>query len=837
MKKLLKITIVLVLLLALIVGAVAIFISPVAKRYIEQHDRELLGRSIRMQTLKINIFTGRLRLTQLRIGGAEDSTTFFRLDSLDVRFKLLPLLRNRVQVPYLTIAGPDVKIYQDGPKFNFDGILDHFASDSTQVDTLPSTPWDIAIGGIDIRRGHLLYKDLQLDATWGLNDVDLQIPGIYFSGQKTDVGAVLNFAQGGSLATRVGYDIETSEFDISLKLKDFTLAGTLPYIRQSLNVSSVQGLLGADVRLRGDVEHLLSMRVQGEASLSGFRMNDARQRTVLNLDTLGVRLTQGDMARMRFDFERIYVGGFSTFFELGPRGNNFDELMRPTTPAVAVAPPAPGVAEAEAVASPAPTLHIADLQVDRSSVTFRDLTLHRPFEYLISEIGLKCRDFSPSGRNDMRLEARMQRTGQARLRWQGSIEDINNQDITLALTNVSVKDFTPYCEHYTAYPLTNGNLTFRSQNLIRRRVLDGTNHLDLFEPKADKKRKELTPEFKIPLKLGLYILKDKKGHVKMDLPVQGSLDSPEFSYRKIVLKTIGNLLLKVVTAPFSFLTGHHDNLEYIDLDPQQYAFSSEQYASLDKIAAMLQDKPDLHIALTQRLNLSKALPHQALAALRMAYAEHLRAADSTAAATTTATTATAVATHATPALSLIEYEKIQQIDIRTPEVTAFVDTLLTRRSIPLHGLSTTDKALLLYRDQATGQLRTLAARRDKAVQEYMLTTHRLTQPHFTLHQSDSTATYTGRDRYTITLNLDGESVEITPADSTVTAPAAAVSVPATAAVPATAPVSVPAAVPAAAPSTPVSEPAPAPTPVSEPARAPVSASEPARAPVSASVRE
>ena len=59
------------------------------------------------------------------------------------------------------------------------------------------------------------------------------------------------------------------------------------------------------------------------------------------------------------------------------------------------------------------------------------------------------------------------------------------------LTNLDLRDFGPYCEHYTAYPLTKGNLTFRSQNVIRDRYLDGTNHLDMFEPKVDKKRREI----------------------------------------------------------------------------------------------------------------------------------------------------------------------------------------------------------------------------------------------------------------------------------------------------------------------------------------------------------
>lgn len=54
----------------------AIAVSPVAKNYIEKHDRELIGRSIRMERLRMNIFTGRLRIEGLRIGGSEDSTTF-----------------------------------------------------------------------------------------------------------------------------------------------------------------------------------------------------------------------------------------------------------------------------------------------------------------------------------------------------------------------------------------------------------------------------------------------------------------------------------------------------------------------------------------------------------------------------------------------------------------------------------------------------------------------------------------------------------------------------------------------------------------------------------------
>lgn len=758
MKKYLKILLIVCSAIVLILLMAAIAIPPFAKHYIEKHDRELIGRTVRMDKLKFNIFSGRLRVTGLEIGGAEDSSAFFRLDSFDMRMRLRPLLGRRIDVRYVTFAGPDLKVYQQGTAFDFDDLLAHFRSDTTVTAETqePTEPWKIGIYNIAIRRGHIFYKDLLLDASWGLNDVNLRIPGLYFAGAKTDVGAVLNFAEGGSLATSVAYDIASSAFDIGLHLKDFTLSGTLPYFRQSLAVAGVEGHLSADVNLRGNAEHLLSLQADGEVSLADFAVYDNQHRPAIGVDTLYLKLAEGDFGKKRFRFDRFYVSGFSALAEFTDRGSNLFAMLRSPAadPTGQIAAPEPAASASTPQASvPAPELYIADFEIARSSVLLRDLTLEKPFEYRITDIRMRSRDFDPAKSNRLVVDARMQKTGAAKLRWEGRLDDIANQSITLWFTNLALSDFSPYCEHYTAYPLTQGNLTFRSQNVIRNRHLDGTNHLDMFEPKADKKRKDLKPEFKIPLKLGLYVLKDKKGHVKMDLPVRGSLDSPEFSYRKIVVKAIGNVLLKVVTAPFSFLGGHNDNLEYIAVEARQYAFTSEQYAAFDKIAQMAKDKPQMQIALTQRINLRKALPAQQADVLRMAYAAHLKAADTTA---------------GTSHLTMLEYEKMQQADIRTPGIMAFADSLLSLRGIPSQGLSAEKKAAALYSETAAEQLRKMMEARDRALADYLLTTHGVTAPAFRIQPLDSAAlrNYTGRDRYTIALELDGETVEITPADTT-----------------------------------------------------------------------
>ena len=52
----------------------AIAVSPVAKNYIEKHDRELIGRSIRMERLRMDNNTRRLRSGGLRNGGGVGGT-------------------------------------------------------------------------------------------------------------------------------------------------------------------------------------------------------------------------------------------------------------------------------------------------------------------------------------------------------------------------------------------------------------------------------------------------------------------------------------------------------------------------------------------------------------------------------------------------------------------------------------------------------------------------------------------------------------------------------------------------------------------------------------------
>lgn len=81
----------------------------------------------------------------------------------------------------------------------------------------------------------------------------------------------------------------------------------------------------------------------------------------------------------------------------------------------------------------------------------------------------------------------------------------------------------------------------------------------------------------------------------MELPVKGNITSPEFSYRKLIFKTLTNLLVKIAVSPVTFMANSlglsPDKLQSIPLDPCQWEFTSEQFSTLNDLAKIIQSKP------------------------------------------------------------------------------------------------------------------------------------------------------------------------------------------------------------------------------------------------------
>ena len=263
---------------------------------------------------------------------------------------------------------------------------------------------------------------------------------------------------------------------------------------------------------------------------------------------------------------------------------------------------------------------IADLSLNQSELKYEDNTLPEAFQYVISDISLTSKQFTLDGNNAIQLQASLNKVGKLNLNWHGCFNGLDNHNLTLMLNNVKVADFSPYIVQLFGFPVENGTLSFRSQNVITDGNLKGINKLQVASPKLGDKVKHLHPQYdKVPLKLGFYLLTDKNNNVSLDLPISGNLNDPAFSYQKALGKVFSNLLTKVAASPFRLMTDEDNNLKYIPFDPLQFDFSPEQYVMIDNVAATLQSRSDLSIVLEEQVQYEETVNQLCIMQLKRDY--------------------------------------------------------------------------------------------------------------------------------------------------------------------------------------------------------------------------
>jgi len=102
----------------------------------------------------------------------------------------------------------------------------------------------------------------------------------------------------------------------------------------------------------------------------------------------------------------------------------------------------------------------------------------------------------------------------------------------------------------------------------------------------------------LPIKLAVALLKDREGNIKLDLPVTGSLDDPQFKIGKVVLTILKNLIVKIVSSPFAALgglAGGGEELSYLVFDAGISEINAENSQKMDKLAKILFERPGLNL--------------------------------------------------------------------------------------------------------------------------------------------------------------------------------------------------------------------------------------------------
>ena len=153
---------------------------------------------------------------------------------------------------------------------------------------------------------------------------------------------------------------------------------------------------------------------------------------------------------------------------------------------------------------------------------------------------------------------------------------------------------------FAGYRIAEGKISLDLQYKVRDGQLEGANQI-VIDKLTLGERVDSPDALKLPLELAIAILKDSDGRIDLGLPVSGNLNDPQFSYGALIWKAIGNLLTRIVTAPFrahrrACWGSSGEKLEAIDFDAGSDRLLPPEREKLKQVAQLLAKRPQLKLS-------------------------------------------------------------------------------------------------------------------------------------------------------------------------------------------------------------------------------------------------
>jgi hypothetical protein len=291
------------------------------------------------------------------------------------------------------------------------------------------------------------------------------------------------------------------------------------------------------------------------------------------------------------------------------------------TPAAAPSPAAATAPEVAPAASPSPAEPYAgqpmnaDIEVGKvtlkgGKVDYTDNFIKPNFTANLTEMEGKVGGFGTKSTSPAEVLLDGKINGSAPINIDGSISPLAPTafvDIKAKANGIELTGLTPYSTKYTGYPIVKGTLTVDVHYLLDQGKLTADNHI-FIDQLTFGDHVESPDAMNLPIRFAVALLKNSKGEIDLRVPVSGSLSDPQFSIGSVIWSAFKNLIVKVVTSPFSLIaaafsgSGAQQDLGYIEFAPGYATLTPDSQKKLDTVAAALADRTALKLNISGRVD-------------------------------------------------------------------------------------------------------------------------------------------------------------------------------------------------------------------------------------------
>lgn len=565
----------------------------------------------------VRIQDGKLQLKNLstRYGNKEG----FELSRLEMRGATYSEQENRAEIAEITMSGGKLSATRekDGTLSPLSLLVKPTASPintPAKVAQVPQKnavtqkkPLTYRIGAIRVDRFNTRFLDRGIEepAEFELSGTKLAITGI--NGPKLTPMAV-------SFATTLNRDTllkasgeltpASLRYKGNLSVNRLAIRDFENYFPDSLNLYVVDGTI--DTAMRVDIAMKDGKPSGSFAGTAGVRslhcIDSVAEDDLLKWESLQLDGITGNLEPPSLSIQQIALNNVYSRIIVRKDGTlNLQNLVERSDKGKD-AVPAVHQEQTALAAKQRPVVTIGTVTIQEGTLAFSDHHLPRDFNSTFHHLGGRVSGLSSEEAKLADVDLRGNLENHSPLQITGTINPLKQDlfvDLKVAFKDIELSPITPYSGTYLGYTVDKGKLSLDLKYLIDKKKLTSENRIFVDQFTFGDKV-ESDKATKLPVRLGLALLKDRKGEIHLDVPITGQTDDPKFSVWKLVFQVLQNLMVKAVTSPFSLLSsmfGGGEDFSSIQFPSGASSLPPGEEKKLTALSKALLDRPALKVEL------------------------------------------------------------------------------------------------------------------------------------------------------------------------------------------------------------------------------------------------
>lgn len=601
-KILLYILIIPVLLIALI--------SPISKYLIEKYDVTYTGREITLDRPYVNLFTGYISFSNIKISEAYTDSLFLKAEGISANISLYKLLSRIIEISELTLDEPTGTLIQNKKDININDLIARFKKKPNADPN--KAPLKFIILNFKINNGEIHYKEVNTPVHISIHKLFMEGSGIRWNSDT--IRSTYSFVSGVGKGKMNGYfRINTKNFNYNIEsnIDSLDLNFINQYIKDLANYGEFKGVLDAKLHTVGNFRDAQVLSAAGNVCLSEFHLEDHKGGDCIRFKRLAIGVTQLSPNNHKYIFDSIIMADPYLKYEQYDHQNNIQTMFYKKNKGGYVSK---NPERFNLVVEIGNYLKVisknffkSNYQVNRLAIShgklqYNNFSLNEKFAIAADPLFLSADSIIKTRKMvELQFKTLIKPYGNVSVSLNINPKDSSDFDLVYYLKDLPLAMFNPYLISYTSFPVDRGTVELQGKWNVKNGYIKSTNHLLVIDPRISKRIRRKNARW-LPLKLVMALVRERGNVIDYEIPITGNMKHPDFNFSDVIWDVVKNVFVKPPTTPYEYTVKDAENSversHSLKWTMGQFALESDQSSFLKNLADYLQETPDAHLTIS-----------------------------------------------------------------------------------------------------------------------------------------------------------------------------------------------------------------------------------------------